>query len=208
MATVLNILVVHMVRYTALPPHATPKKGLTLIQSSVQFPERCRPASRRPRTCRSQHGGCLTLPTPISKLVLGWMCAGLVVSIIGYVVLLDIHLKTNLFCYFKGHVWRGCRCQRCEKVRDLEHTYQGCICTQCHIANHSLKLESSDECCYWCRGSGYRDPWEGETGWVECEQCRGSGRGQRYNYRCQNCEFTKVVERPYPSEVTPYRYNL
>jgi hypothetical protein len=99
----------------------------------------------------------------------------------------------KLACYFSGHAWAGCICQRCQSTRDLEHTFLRCTCAQCGAAKHSLKLENVDERCYSCGGSGHRDVWEGETCYVDCEQCGGTGVGVRYLYRCQDCDFTEVL---------------
>ena len=36
----------------------------------------------------------------------------------------------SLRCLF-GHKWDGCRCERCDEIRDESHIWNGCMCKAC-----------------------------------------------------------------------------
>jgi hypothetical protein len=116
-------------------------------------------------------------------------------------------------CKIGLHSWRGCKCSKCNKIRDTHHDWDGCKCATCgttrdeqHDWNHNCT-----ECSKCKKERTKLHTWEGchctlcdETNhsWIEWESCICSVCGEKQPHhwdeeikKCINCGKISGISR-------------
>jgi len=68
----------------------------------------------------------------------------------------------RISCTFGFHSWTGCRCARCQKVRDVEHRWRGCRCEICgrtRNSDHNWGDEKCQTCGTWLPTEEIAERW-------------------------------------------------
>ena len=47
-------------------------------------------------------------------------------------------------CFF--HKWKGCKCEKCGKIRDAEHSWNGCLCINCGKTRYDGHILQDGKC--------------------------------------------------------------
>ena len=79
----------------------------------------------------------------------------------------------NLFCRIKGHKWDGCRCRRCEEIRNEGHDfryYKGLVCVKCG----GIRRSEADKCI--CCGKPLNGNRAMDVPVAVCVECRSAAR--------------------------------
>jgi len=81
------------------------------------------------------------------------------------------------------HVWNGCKCTRCNSVRDQEHDWHGCKCVRCHTTRN--QEHDWDGClCRRCKAKRDQDhDWDA----CKCRRC-GTVREDHHDWSKSPCK--------------------
>jgi hypothetical protein len=96
-----------------------------------------------------------------------------------------------------GHRWRGCRCERCGRLRDAEHLWDGCLCPKCGLGRDEGHDWVTVDCRRKCRRCGREGSPEHDWGGCVCRRCGNlwPGAPQETHVwqgcRCQVCQVTR-----------------
>src|SRR6266851_923135 len=97
-------------------------------------------------------------------------------------------------CLFGFHLWNGCKCAKCRKIRDVEHDWtEDCEkCAKCGKTRTNIHSWESDcEFCSNCqatRSNSHR--WEDFGCVTRCSACRGRMYRNHHTWKnevCQTC---------------------
>lgn len=97
-------------------------------------------------------------------------------------------------CLLGWHMWDGCRCLACGKVRAIDHTWDGCICSVCGATRDEGHDWTED--CEKCARCGKIRTNAHTWGGCRCSVCGKPGALDAHTwdgYRCTVCGYVSPV---------------